>query len=335
MPKVLFICKKRVDSYGTSFGLLNSATFVSNALVAAGIESKCVCVLDNNCIDREVSAYKPTHVMIEAIWVVPSKFETLIKLHPGVEWVVRVHSKSPFLSMEGIAMDWICQYDELGRRLGRLHVSPNSESLHEDLMTALEMKTIYLPNIYSPTPAPIPRTPCRIGVVDIGCFGAIRPMKNHLIQAMAAMAFANEGRVKLRFHINQNRVEQRGEEVLKNLRMLFQGTTHELVEHKWVPHSEFIEIIRTMDLGMQVSLSESFNIVAADFVANGVPVVGSSDIDWLPWPYKANPNSSRDIANRLWWAWVLRPLGVQTICRLALASYNRKATRAWMSYLKD
>ena len=89
--KVLFICKKKKSSgpgpytQVISSGLLNSATFVNNMLVANGIESKIVEVQDNNDIDREVHSYKPTHVIIEALWVVPSKFEVLTKLHPDVE----------------------------------------------------------------------------------------------------------------------------------------------------------------------------------------------------------------------------------------------------------
>jgi len=44
-------------------------------------------------------------------------------------------------------------------------------------------------------------------------------------------------------------------------------------------HNDFIRVVKSMDIGMQVSLSESFNIVAADFVSNGVPLVGSPDIE--------------------------------------------------------
>ena len=91
--KVLFILKKRKSSHSNysvvSSGLFNSANFVSDMLNKNGIESHLVEVIDNNCIDREVTQYKPTHVIIEALWVVPSKFEVLTKLHPNVEWIIR------------------------------------------------------------------------------------------------------------------------------------------------------------------------------------------------------------------------------------------------------
>ena len=86
--KVLFILKKRQSSHtgydSVSSGLLNSARFVSDMLNKNGIESNLVEVQDNNCIDREVSKYRPTHVIIEALWVVPSKFETCTRF--GEKW---------------------------------------------------------------------------------------------------------------------------------------------------------------------------------------------------------------------------------------------------------
>ena len=82
--KILFICKKRNTSYdptGISYGLLNSCRFVGEALESEFghlIDFNVVVVNDNNDIEREVVTHKPTHVIIEALWVVPSKFEILL-----------------------------------------------------------------------------------------------------------------------------------------------------------------------------------------------------------------------------------------------------------------
>lgn len=121
MVKILFILKQRQMtydehcnasqySYGLSTGLKNSVTFVVNMLNRAGIESKLETAVDNNCIDRMVKAYKPTHVVIEAYWVVPEKFDILQKLHPKVKWIIRNHSEMPFLSNEGSAIGWTLEY---------------------------------------------------------------------------------------------------------------------------------------------------------------------------------------------------------------------------------
>jgi hypothetical protein len=54
-----------------------------------------------------------------------------------------------------------------------------------------------------------------------------------------------------------------------------------------------------MDIGMQCSFSETFNIVGADFISQGVPVVGSSEIPWASPIFNADPTSSEDIFNKL------------------------------------
>jgi hypothetical protein len=70
-------------------------------LQKSGIESKLSVCTDNNDIDREVNLYKPTHVIIEALWVVPTKFAVLTKLHPKVQWILRLHSEMPCMAGAG------------------------------------------------------------------------------------------------------------------------------------------------------------------------------------------------------------------------------------------
>ena len=117
MVKALFILKRRGDyraeeqaNPSMSTGLYNSASFMSAMLNSMNIASDMVVVTDNNDIDREVTRSQPTHVFIEALWVTPTKFYVLQKLHPTVTWIVRLHSDMPFIAGEGMAMDWICDY---------------------------------------------------------------------------------------------------------------------------------------------------------------------------------------------------------------------------------
>lgn len=77
MTKILFICKKRSKLSGASFGLFNSAKFVAEAL-SKKFETKVVAVVDNNNIDFETHSFKPDIVIIEALWVVPSKFHIFL-----------------------------------------------------------------------------------------------------------------------------------------------------------------------------------------------------------------------------------------------------------------
>lgn len=399
-PRVLFVCRTRQDAYGITFGLMNSAKFVAEALSRAGLETKVVSVVDNNAIDKQVYLYKPTHVMIEALWVTPEKLLVLMKLHPKVDWTVRVHSKTPFLAMEGIALTWLAKYREMARHSKRFHVAPNNIELHEDLDLALRFPNVYLPNVYvckdvesdddggtdeyggsercgcgnddgdydhhhnhhhnhhghhphhphhddehhhdhdndPPSAWDVPDYDCSPtrGLrddVNIGCFGAIRPLKNHLLQAMAAIRFADSINKRLNFYINSNRIEQRGNNVLKNVRALFDATNHTLVEIPWVPHREFLELVSRMDIGMQVSLSESFNIVTADFVCSNVPIVVSEDVDWMPLLYRANANSVHSILKTMRFAWKMKGAGFHKVARKALMKHNKDALHRWAHFL--
>lgn len=280
--KVLFILKKRQIYSGTSYsttssGLFNSANFVNEMLLKNGVDTKIVEVVDNNEIDKHVTKNKPDIVIIEAIWVVPSKFEILQKLHPNVQWIIRLHSELPFLANEGVAIAWLKEYT----KYSNVSISSNSKYFINS-MSPLLGKIDYLPNYY-PITAPIKKIKKSKNskIISIGLFGAIRPLKNALTQAVAAMLYANERNKVLHLHINTSRIEQDGQNNLKNIKALFKDTPHQLVEHGWLTHSEFITLVSRMDIGLQVSLSETYNIVAADFVNQEVPVVTSEEITFV------------------------------------------------------
>lgn len=327
--KVLFILKRR--GYAPSYGLMNSCRFVVEALLAEGINAALVEVTDNNDIDREVAKSQPTHVIIEALWVVPEKFPVLLKLHPGVRWIVRLHSKAPFISTEGVAIQWLKAYHGIQKQFGNFCVASNSYSFANELLSALSLPTSYLPNTYSLTDSDAPAAAAdKCGIIDIGCFGAIRPLKNHLNQAMAAIIFANRQRVKLWFHINTTRVEENSQPVLRNLTALFSGTPHRLVGHPWLPHDQFIELVRTMDYGMQASFSETFNIVAADFVDNEIPFVGSHEIEWLPMDSQADPGDWENLVRHLGGS---RSRSVIRKNKNSLRAFCKTALSEWFKFL--
>lgn len=173
-------------------------------------------------------------------------------------------------------------------------------------------------------------------IVSVACFGAIRPMKNHLIQAIAAIKFANEKDVTLRFHINGSRIENNGDPVLKNLRNLFANNPqHELVEHAWMTHDEFVKVIKSMDICLQISFSETFNIVTADAVNNNIPVVVSNEISWVSSMYKANSTSSTDILCKMNFVWSTRHFMLHFINKIKLYFYSQKTQSVWLRYFLD
>lgn len=320
-PLTLFVMKRFCAYEGgtISNGLRNSAQFVVDMLLAEGLRARLVEAVDGNSIDALVHKYRPQRVVLEAIWVTPSKLEQLRKLWPNVEWTVRIHSETPFLANEGMATQWIGEYLTQG-----IEVAFNSLDTAHDY-SVLGM-TAYLPNYY-PLRKPRDRK-APDDVLDIGCFGAIRPLKNQLIQAIAALTFAREKGRTLRFHMNGSRPEQSGANNLKNIQALLGS---QLILHPWLEHCEFLELMAEMDISLQVSLSESFSIVASDSVSMGVPLVGSTAIKWLPARSQAQPDSAASIVEAMHHA----DHTAVHMNHAALHTYLHETRRIWTRWARE
>lgn len=327
--RVLFILKR--NSYGYqgagdgAGGLLNSAQFVVDMLVENGVTAKLVIVTDNNDIDRECTKFGPDVVVIEALWVVPEKFDVLKKLHPAIEWIVRIHSDLPFLASDGIAFAWI--YGYLQRDV---FVAFNRGRTTDDVTRLTkDDRVIYLPNFYPFSQ--VPTQPMLPGL-NIGCFGAVRPLKNQLTQAVAAVEYANNVGAKLHFHMNGTRAEMGGEPVLRNIVALFAATGHDLVLHPWLPHDQFLELMSQMDLAMADSFSETFCITAADAVNVGVPLLCSDQIPWADSSSVVSTTNTKVIVAKI--ASLLRGSRWSNLFnRRALAKFSRQAQKLWLSTL--
>jgi hypothetical protein len=351
MPsRILFILKRREDynpvshsAVGLSTGLYNSAKFMQEMLVASGVDARLEVAIDNNCIDRLVTKHKPTHVIIEALWVVPKKFTILSRLHPKVRWIVRLHSEMPFMAGEGMAMNWLGEYIDFPN----IDIGVNAPRMLDEVRTYLSVKKgwtnsqanariIYLPNYY-PKEYKRKEFDYTKDWVDVACFGAIRPLKNHLLQAIASIKFAEAIGKKLRFHVNSGRIEMLGSPVLNNLRGVFEhlsGTGHEMIGHEWCPREDFLKICATMDIGLQCNFSETFNIVSADLISQGVPIVGSREIPWATRFFNADPNDSNDIARMMLRTHLIPQVNVWLNQR-NLDKYTYASNRTWLDYFKE
>jgi len=342
--KILFILKKREifdknsDVYiGLSSGLYNSVKFVSDMLKTSQIQSKIYIANDNNDIDREVTDYRPNYVVIEALWVVPEKFTVLQKLHPLVKWIIRIHSELPFIAGEGIAMSWIGEY--IKHR--NVMIACNAPRILEQMKFYTSMaspsykyKVLYLPNHY-PTTFKNKTSHFNSGdIIHIGCFGAVRPLKNHLIQALASIEFATLINKKLHFHVNSDRLEMNGAPALQNLIGLFENVSkkgHCLIHHSWQEHGEFKKTCENMDIGLQVSFSETFNIVSADLISQGVPILSSSELPWITKGSVCDPTSSKDIVGKLLETYNNPYHNVKTN-QESLLNYVNKTKTIWKNY---
>jgi len=164
--RVLFICKKRISTYGVSYGLSNSAQFISNYLnELPSVESKVVFAQDGNEIDKLVTEYNACYVILEAIWTSPSKMQELLNIprHQNRQWIIRIHSKLSFLAHEGMAIKWLYQLRDICDNMymqrkynfvtGGLYIAPNTPEFCVDLVKVMGFHSndvVYLPNIYYP-----------------------------------------------------------------------------------------------------------------------------------------------------------------------------------------
>jgi hypothetical protein len=295
-----------------------------------GVAASLFNATDNNDIDKAVHTFKPDIVIIEALWVVPEKFAILAKLHPRVQWVIRIHSEVPFLANEGIAAQWIYEY----HKYSNVYIAANSIRLINDLGELLPRDVALLPNYYEVDPFSYNPGKTDPTVLNIGCFGAIRPFKNHLAQATAAIKFAQFINKPLRFHVNHARVEQMGEPNFKNLVNLFENNApHQLVTHGWLVHNEFIKLLRTMDIVMQVSFTESFNIISADATANDIPIVVSPEVTWASYFAKTASCKVPDILSTLKTVWRLRIFGAQHLNKISLYIQMQRSKKVWLNWL--
>lgn len=349
--RVLFITKFREtsDGYshsGLSSGLYNSARFICDMLNehSENIDARIAQVIDNNSIDAVVTDFRPDIVIIEALWVVPDKFKVLKSLHPHVKWVIRLHSDTPFAASEGIFIEWCTEY----LQMKNVYLNVNSRDLYDSFVSYFKNnhlghvhhKISYLENYYPVEKIAgsdvVPYADKNPDAIDIGCFGAIRPLKNQLIQALAAIQYADKIGKRLNFHINNSRKEMAGSPAYRNIVNLFsKNPRHTLVEHAWLPHDQFLNVMAAMDICMQVSYSETFNIVAADAVALNIPVLVSDQIEWVsPW-FTADPNSTSSIVRGLARVSLLSSIGLQKMNKSSLKNQSKQAKERWLSFLTE
>ena len=352
MTKVLFVIKRRdafdpIKHAETSMqcGLYNSISYVHNMLLSQGIESQLSICIDNNCINGFVYRFKPTHVIVEALWVVPEKIKLLQSMYPSIIWIIRLHSGMPFFAIESSqSTKWCAEYV----KIPNVFLAVNDKRLLNELniivtKTISERKEekdliIYLPNFY---PQNILSKTNQVSnkvekdTIDISCFGAIRPFKNVLTQAIAAIEFSKKINKKLRFHINSDRNELNGSTVYTNLDNLFTylPENYTLIKHPWMPRDTFLELCQNIDIGLQVSFTETFNIVSADIVSNGVPIVGSTEIPWMNKRYMAEPVDVNDIIDKLLVTYNNLEDNIQEN-QEGLLNYTNETIKVWLKYLK-
>lgn len=304
-PDSFFIHAYKIRKECVTYSGLNvSAELTVNALVNNGFKAESIGFNDDNEIDRVLFEKRPSHFIIKAFWVRKEKLELLARRYPSCKFYVVCHSKPSFLACEQNGFRLLGEMVALSQKIENVYVACNNYDASVAFQDAYDASFFYIPNIVE---AYDRETAKRFhgDTLRVGIFCAIRPFKNIITQALSAISYCEQRGLDLELHVLTGRTEMEGDVTLKNLRDLFNKVNpsrHMLVEHPWLTHKEFMRLVEHMDIGLQVSYTESFNIVAADFLQAGIPIVTSPAVAWTPKTWWANPDSIDSICREMdWW----------------------------------
>lgn len=272
-----------------------------------------------------ISRYSPKKVIFEALVVSKQVIEQIRGAFPNIQIFVHVHSHLPFLTEEGNGVMKINEYISMG--VGVIYNCYEAWSC----LKYLGVKNSYLlENIY--LFEQFTQLKEEDEFLDVACFGSLRSMKNQPMQAMAAIMAAESMNKKLRFHMNLGRNEG-GNAVRSTLTSIFDAfQQHELVRVDWMEQKEIIQYCRKMDLGMQLSMTESFNLVAADYTSAGIPMVVSNEIRWAFGEF-SSCTFPHDIMARIGMA-IKNKTQIVSMNSQNLKDHNEKAIKQWSDFLE-
>lgn len=316
-------------------GLGVSAMNTAKTLRANGINAIVRPVVNLADLKAKIAAESPTHVVINALWLPENDLAGLVLLRSDISFAILIHSNLAFLQVEAKGIKLLREAIdlELGS-VGNFALAANSRNAVRGLMDSYECPATYLPNLYFlDNTVRTQRPKWQGGTLRIGAFGALRPLKNPTGSAFASLAIAANLGADLEFHINTGRNDGGwADRLVASVDAIFAGLPNaKVVKNQWSPWAHFRKNVRHMHLLLQPSFTESFNVVSADGVAEGVPSVVSDVIEWCPQNWKCPPDNTEEIAR------VGRALlsdshtgadGVQ-----ALTDHNEIGITAWVNWM--
>jgi hypothetical protein len=199
-------------------------------------------------------------------------------------------------------------------------------------MATYQTAMISLPNMY-PFSVTRHKPKWEGGKLRIGCFCAIRPYKNVLTAAAAALEVGVRLRANdLEFWISGGRMEGGGDTIMRAIEQMYKDVPRaKLVAQTWQSWPAFLETVGSMDLMLQPSFSEGFNMICADGISRGVSTVVGDAIYWAPQNWVASTDSASDIANKA--VALLHDPGAIHEGVEALIKHNNAALQNWKSFL--
>ena len=329
--------QRGLSHIGLGVAALNSAKVLQTAGVAVDVWTVATAAdLQSHIAAAIKDATNPhvpplTHVIVSAPWILTADWVRILSLFRTIQFSVVCHSNLPFLNADPQAVQLM--RDALMMEQGYLNfqTAGNSEKFNHFIRTTYQRRCWFLPNLYHlDETTQFNRPAYSGGTLRLGCFGANRVLKNATTAGAAALELAARLRVDMELYVNSGRNEGGN---MQSLRELFAGVRNaKLVEIGWESWPQFRATISHMDLLLQPSFTESFNMVTADGIAEGVPSIVGEAIEWAPPSWKANVEDTQSVVKTA--IQVLHDRDAATDGFLALQAYVAKGLEAYLHYFR-
>ncbi len=322
-----FAASRAVSHIGLGVTALNSA----KTLRDAGISADVWAIASAADLRTRLRSSAASHVVVSAPWIATSDLARLCAEFKETQFAVTCHSNLGFLQADPNAMRLLREGLELRRTAWNFRMAANCDRLANWASEVYGIPCAWLPNMYHLDGETPKRERYSGGPLRIGAFGATRVLKNLMTAAGAALQVANGLRANLEFWISSGRNEGAGS-VVEAVRQMMNGLPNvKLIENGWQTWPQFRQTVRHMHLLLQPSYTESFNVVTADGVAEGVPSVVSDAIDWAPAAWKAPVDDASAMARVGRKLLKSRWAAGQGLA--ALRAHNKRAMAAWGEFL--
>ena len=324
-----FAANQNISHIGLGVSALNTC----KVLRRAGIMADVWPVVTAKDLRDRLKSDPATHVVVCAPWISSVEMQSLALAHPNTRFAVNCHSNVGFLQADSNGVRLIREAMEVEMAFHNFHLGGNSAKFCKWIRSAYMRPCTYLPNLYYLESNVLPWRPLyNGGTLRIGAFGATRPLKNLMSAAGAALEITRCHKASLELWLSAGRSECGGDVILRAAHAMLDGLPNvTLVENGWQSWPQFRQSVAHMHLLLQPSYTESFNMVTADGVAEGVPSVVSEAIDWAPEHWKAKTDDVLDIA-RVGRSLLADPCAQQDGLE-ALKCHNTDGLKSWQSFL--
>jgi glycosyltransferase involved in cell wall biosynthesis len=275
-------------SANTTTGVTVSSDHLKAVLGKAGTDCVIMYYADDNGLLEAVKGNDAGLYILQIPTFSHDTLSSVLKL--GKNIVLGIHSTICNLQVEENALRRLLRFSQLRERHFAISCPSKLEVNGFNSFSATPF--IYLPNTYSfPIKAHIKKRKLNPELIKISLFCALRSFKNIMAQVVAVSLLAKRG-FKIELHLIDDQSHIAG-----CIKEIADSLPYKVIFHELADNKALLKLMAKMDLGLQVSLSETFSYAAFEQMALGVPIVASTAV-----PYAtqiAKFNSAESMANKM------------------------------------